>query len=105
MRGRLLAWVGGCDNGTDGFLVEAFKAAPSLEGFQVAANRAFGKKALELFFGNQPLAPQFSRAFAAHRPAFALGEGLFEKFEIREGRHPGDVERLQLLANQRKIKP
>src|SRR5207247_10500473 len=98
MLGRLLAWVGGCDNGTDGFLVAAFKAAPSLEGFQVAANRAFGKKALELFFGNQPLAPQFSRAFAAHRPAFALGDGLFVKFEFRVGRYPGDVARLNLCA-------
>src|SRR5881396_3185178 len=104
MLSRLFAWVGGSDNGADGLLVEAFEATPPLEGFQVAAERAFGKKALQLFFGNQPLAPQFFSAFAAHRPAFALGEGLFEKLEIRERLHPGDVERFQLLADQRKIK-
>src|SRR5207247_1528831 len=58
MLGRLFAWVCGCDNGADGFLVEAFEAAPPLEGFQVAADRAFSKKTSELFFGNQPFAPQ-----------------------------------------------
>ena len=42
MLGRLFARVGGCDNGADGLLVEAFEATPPLEGFQVAADRAFG---------------------------------------------------------------
>src|SRR5204863_2813528 len=89
MLDRLFARVGGCNNGADGLLVEAFEATPPLEGFQVAADSAFGKKALQLFIGNQPLAPQFFSPFAAHRPAFTLGEGLFEKLEIREGLHPG----------------
>src|SRR5436309_12317501 len=92
MLGRLFARICGRDNGADGLLVEAFEATAPLQRFQMAADRAFSKKALELFFGNERLAPQFFRVFAAHEPAFALGEGLSEKLEIREGRHAGDVE-------------
>lgn len=104
-RGRLGAGISRLDNNADGFLVEAFEAAFALEVFQVAADGAFGDKSVELRLVDMAALEQRFGAFAAHRPAFAFGEGLFQEWKIGERSHRVDVLGRQLLAQQRVIEP
>src|SRR5579871_4527299 len=95
-----LARVRGRDDNADGFLVEPLETAVALEIFEMAAERAFLEKFVKLLLGDEFRGEQALRAFGADLPAFALGEGLFQEFEIREGIHGVNALFLQLIAEK-----
>lgn len=94
----LLARIGGFDDDTDRFLVEAFESTFTLQVFQMAAEGAVAHELLALAFLNQTGAPEAIGPFAPDRPAFAFGEGLFQKRQIGKRLHGPDAFGGELLA-------
>jgi len=95
--------IGGRNNNTDGFLVEAFEAAMALKVFEVAADSAFFHELLELLLSYEFGGQEALGAFAVDRPALAFGEGLAQKFEIGKRFHGVDAAALELIAQEIEI--
>jgi hypothetical protein len=99
------ARVGGSDHDADGFLVETFEAAMSLQILQMAAQSPFAGESIELFLANQAGRQQPLSPLMPDRPALPLSKSLSQESEIRKRRHRLDATGFQLLPQQGELKP